>query len=181
LAIPADEGEHAIVAKAPGYHEWRSVAVVKGEGTTASVLVPRLVQRETVAAAAPRTSSAHGPGEAPQAANDESSGLGTQRVLALVAGGVGIVGLGVGTAFTLKTMSNQDEAEKYCDGTACRDPRGVTAGNDAHSAGNIATIGMVVGAVGVAGGLTLWFTAPKEHPSTEVAVGLGTVRIRGTW
>jgi serine/threonine-protein kinase len=180
MAIPADEGEHAIVAKAPGHQDWRGIAVIKGEGTTTSITVPRPVQAEHAPALALGVPSAAGPAGAPRAATDESSGLGTQRVLALVAGGVGIVGLGVGTVFALKTMSKQDEAEKYCDGTACRDPRGVTAGNDANAAGNIATIGMVAGAVGVAGGLTLWFTAPKQR-STEVAVGFGTVRIRGTW
>lgn len=167
LGIPADAGQHTVVAKAPGHKEWTSVAVVEGEGTSTTVSVPKLDE------GAPATTGAE--------SERGSSGLGTQKTLALVAGGVGVVGIGIGTVFGLKTMSKQSDAEKYCNGTACRDARGVSAGNEAHAAGNIATIGVVVGAVGLAGGLTLWFTAPKSGGSTEVAVGPGIVQLRRTW
>jgi hypothetical protein len=76
---------------------------------------------------------------------------------------------------------NQSEAEKYCDDDECTDARGVTAGNDAHAAGNIATIGMVVGAVGIAGGLTLWLTAPSPDGSPAVGFSLTSVHLRGSW
>jgi hypothetical protein len=79
-------------------------------------------------------------------------------------------------------MSDHDDAEKYCKGSQCTDPRGVTAGNDAHSAGNVATIAMIAGGVCIGAGVALWFTAPKASaPSTTVGLGLGTVQMKGTF
>jgi hypothetical protein len=109
-------------------------------------------------------------------------GLGTQRVLALVAGGIGVVGIGVGTVFGLQAKSRHDEAENYCSGAVCTDRRGVTAGDDARSAANVSTIAMIIGAVGVAGGVTLWLTAPRENTTTaRVELGLGRLEVGGTF
>jgi serine/threonine-protein kinase len=181
LPIAADAGEHVISANAPGRVPFQTTVVVKGEATTATVEVPELTRQEA-ARAAPASAPAK-PIQAPIPPADRGSGLGTERTLALVAGGIGVVGLGVGTVFALKSKSKHDEAEKYCDGSQCTDPSGVTAGNDAHSAGNVATIGILVGALGVAGGITLWLTAPHagSAPKTELSLGPGSLRLRGTW
>jgi hypothetical protein len=41
---------------------------------------------------------------------------------------------------------------------------------------------MVIGAVGLAGGLALWFTAPRERgPEAGVFVGPGSVRVAGAF
>ena len=81
-----------------------------------------------------------------------------------------------------KAKSNLDEAEKYCPGAVCTDPRGVTAGNDAHSAGNVSTIAMIIGAAGIAGGITLWFTAPRENATAaRLELGVGRVGVGGTF
>ena len=178
-SIPADEGEHEVTASAPGRTSWRAPVVVKGEGSTTSVTVPPLPEGPTTAPAIVAPAAAEAP---PETASTSSSGLGTQRVLALVAGGIGVVGVGVGTVFGLQAKADHDEAEKYCDGARCTDPRGVTAGNDAHAAGNVSTIAMIIGAVGIAGGVTLWFTAPRENAmSARVELGLGRVEVGGTF
>jgi hypothetical protein len=179
-AIPADEGEHEVTASAPGRAAWRERVVVKGEGSTTSVTVPALAEGPTTTPA-PVAAAAD---ETPDAASTSKSGLGTQRVLALVAGGVGVVGVGVGTVFGLQAKSRHDEAEKYCDGAVCTDQRGVTAGNDARAAGNISTIAMIIGVVGIAGGVTLWFTAPRENANATTArveLGVGRVQVEGTF
>jgi tetratricopeptide (TPR) repeat protein len=179
-SIPADEGEHEVTASAPGRTSWRAPVVVKGEGSTTSVTVPPLAEGPPTA----QTPAIVAPAGAPNdtASTTSSSGLGTQRVLALVAGGIGVVGVGVGTVFGLQAKSHHDEAEKYCDGARCTDARGVTAGNDAHAAGNVSTIAMIIGAVGIAGGVTLWFTAPRENAmSARVELGLGRVDVGGTF
>jgi hypothetical protein len=110
-------------------------------------------------------------------------GLGTQRVLALVAGGVGVLGIGAGTVFGLSSKSKHDEAEKYCDGPRCVDQRGVDAGNDAYSAGTLSTVCMAIGGAALAGGAVLWFTAkrPEQAPATALGVGPGTVTLRGAF
>jgi hypothetical protein len=173
LGIPADAGEHTVVAKAPGHGEWRGVAVVSGEGTTTTLTVPLLPEE----AVPPSTAGA---AKEPKA-DETSGGLGTQRIAALVVGGVGVVGVGVGTAFGLMSKSNHDEAAKYCNGGACTDPRGVTAGTDAHSQGTVATVAMVVGLAGLGAGAALWFTAPKSDAPAQVGLGLDGVHVKGVF
>jgi hypothetical protein len=144
------------------------VAHVKGEGVTAEIEV-------LAVAVLPRSSSmkSRATDDVQKAGAQElPSGLGAQKIVALVSGGVGVVGLAVGTVFAVKAMRNKSDADQACTGNTCSTDAGVTAGNDAHAAGNVATIGMVVGAVGLAGGLARWFTAPKEERAVQAGLGL---------
>jgi hypothetical protein len=172
--IPADAGKHVVSASAPGHVAWKTEVLVnsEGAGTTMIVRVPVLDS----APVEPAPERASRPAEAPQF----RASLGAQRVLALVAGGVGVAGLGLGTVLGLKSSSEHDEAERYCNGAACTEPRGVTAGDDAIAAGNLATTCFIIGGVGLTGGLALWFTAPSSSaPPAEVSVGPGSVYLRG--
>jgi serine/threonine-protein kinase len=181
MPIAADEGKHSISASAPGHESWEAVTTVSGAGSTTTVTVPKLVARAVqTPPPAPRAAK-----PAPRPSETEQpSKLGTQRILALVAGGVGVVGIGVGTVFGLQSKSKHDEAEKSCDGGECTDEKGVAAGEDARAAGNVSTVTMIVGAAALAGGAALWFTAPKtteSTPGTQVGVGLGTLQLKGVW
>ena len=164
--IPADSGSHTVVASAPGRLPWSTTVDVGDHATTATVTIPEL--------------------PLPPTHPDESthSGLGTGRVLALVAGGVGVVGVGLGTYFGLQSISKHNEAHNVCPNSQCADQNGVNLWNDASSAGNISTIAFIAGGVGLAGAAVLWFTAkPAETnaPSAQVGLGFGTVRVSGTW
>jgi hypothetical protein len=110
-----------------------------------------------------------------------SSAGGTQRIIALVAAGVGVAGVGVGTIFGLQSMSKHSDASAKCPG-ACSDQAGVELWNDARSAGNISTIAFAVGGVGLATGAILWFTAKSPGAtSLHADIGPGSIRIRGSW
>jgi hypothetical protein len=110
-----------------------------------------------------------------------ASSSSTQKTLALVAGGVGVVGVGLGTIFGLSAMSKHDDAAAKCP-AACPDQAGVDLWNDARTAGNISTVAFVVGGVGLATGAILWFTAkPSRTTALRTDFGPGTVQIRGTW
>lgn len=110
-----------------------------------------------------------------------SSSGNTQKTLALVAGGVGVVGVALGTVFGLQSVSKHSDAEKKCPG-ACTDQAGVDLWNDARSAGNLSTIAFAVGGVGLATGAILWFTAkPSKSSAMHAYIGPGSVQIRGTW
>jgi hypothetical protein len=109
--------------------------------------------------------------------------LGKTRILALVSGGVGVVATGVGVAYGLITKSRRDAANDICP-TQCADSGGVEAWNRARSAGNISTGAFVIGAVGIAGGVVIWTLGKRvapDAPSTQVSVGLGDVRLVGSW
>jgi hypothetical protein len=109
----------------------------------------------------------------------EKSGLGTQKTVALVAGGVGVVGVVVGTVFGLQAMSKYNQANDACPGK-CADQNGVDLWKSTRSAGNVSTVAFIVGGVGLAAGATLWFTA-KPTATIQVGVGPGSIELRGSW
>ncbi|HEY0465458.1 MAG TPA: hypothetical protein VGC79_14685 [Polyangiaceae bacterium] len=121
------------------------------------------------------------------AAKDSESATGstgsTQRVLAWTALGLGTAGLVVGSVFGLKSKSKHDDA-KAC-GTTCPDEPSYQANEDALKFGNISTVAFIVGAVGLAGGVTLWLTAKPSQASSSasarVGVGLGSLQFRGSF
>jgi hypothetical protein len=142
-------------------------------------------RRETIALAPEQPESA-APAEQPRQpsaapTNPEPRGMATQRTVALVAGGVGVVGLGIGTAFGLVSMSKHSSATAVCPGSSCPGSNGVDLWSQARSAGNVSTIAFVVGGVALAGGLVLWFTAKPESSSPSVGIGPGTLLLREAW
>jgi hypothetical protein len=172
--IPVDPGRHVIVASAPGKKTFEGSVDVK-EGATQTFTIPAL-------AAAPAT--APPPSAPPPPPEAQPSGLGTQRILALAAGGIGVVGVGLGTVFGLSSKSKHDAAQPNCNGDVCNKD-GLAARNDAISAGNLSTVFFVVGAAGLAGGATLWLTAPSSASSVGLAPAAGPggagVTLRGKW
>lgn len=111
-----------------------------------------------------------------------NDGLGTQKVLALVAGGAGVVGLGLGGAFGLVALSKKNDAQSACAGT-CATQAAADRWSDAASAGNASTIAFVAGGVALAGAAVLWLTAPGAGTGqgTKVGVGPGGLQVKGVW
>jgi len=175
-AIAVDPGSHKFVFESAGRPRTEKQFLIR-EGDKSRreriVLDSAAAGAGTTAPGATLTSSPAAP----------SSGLGGARIGALVAGGAGVVALGVGTVFGLRSKSKHDEANKECPSSPCATKEGSDLWNDAISAGNIATIGFIVGAVGLAGGVALWFVGAPESSggSTQVGFGPGTLQLRGTW
>ena len=119
----------------------------------------------------------------------QSSDVSTQRVLAWTALGVGAAGLVVGSVFGLESKSKHDKANACTD--TCPDAASHDANQSALKFGNISTVAFIVGAVGVAGGLTLWFTAKpavatatasaSSSAGTSFGLGFGSVHARVTF
>jgi hypothetical protein len=102
--------------------------------------------------------------------DDGSSGL---TAAALVAGSLGLVGVGLGVGFGLAAKSDLDLSERYCDGNQCTSQRGVDAANSATREANIATVSFSVGGGLLALGTVLWFLADDGDERPEVAPELG--------
>jgi hypothetical protein len=111
---------------------------------------------------------------------EPNPGLGTQKVLALVAGGVGVVGLGLGTVLGVLALSERSDAETVCAGTLCPTPDGVNKWSSATSTANISSAMFAVGVLGVAGGAALWLTAPSAT-GPQVGLGPGLLQVKCTW
>jgi hypothetical protein len=104
-----------------------------------------------------------------------ASGRGaTQRALGLVLGGLGIVGIGVGSGIGLDAKSKDNAAARE-KGTAAGE---IDSRSDVNQ-GNVGTAVFVAGAVVAAVGVVVWFTAP----SAKVAVGMdgSEVWVRGVF
>jgi hypothetical protein len=121
------------------------------------------------------------PAQPMQTDSQQSSSIGVQRTAALIVGGVGVVGIGIGSIFGLQALSKKSSAHDVCP-DRCADQSGVDKWNDAVSAGKISTIGFIVGGVGLAGAAAMWFTGkPTQTEKTQVGIGPSGLQLKGTW
>ena len=189
VPIPIDKGSHAIEASAPGYKTWSATVDVPQDGAQVSVSVPAL----DAAPAAPPTPAAivappAAPAPAPAAPPPDASTGSTQRILGLVIGGVGVVGLGIGGAFALMAKGKYNDSlgncqtanPNLCNGT------GVDTRNQALDDGAVATVAVAVGVAALVGGAVIWFTAPSAPSSATtgrlvIAPTLGGAVVQGAW
>lgn len=172
---PVDPGKHEVVAKRGADTAKAEVNLAEGESKEALLTFAPTAASSPVAAGSGTSNVAAGDSAAP------TSGLGTQRTLALVVGGVGLVGVGVGSFFGLQASSKLEEANQHGCGTVCTTRQGHQANEDAVSAGNISTIAFAAGALGLAGGITLWLTAPSKSAGSSVGLGIDGIHWRSTW
>jgi hypothetical protein len=191
-ALSIDPGEHTFTFETAGQTTVQRKFVIRegDKGRRERIEFGALVAT-SVPAAAPSPPAAGPPSILASPSNppppSHASSLGTQRILAIVAAGVGVVGLGVGTGYGIDAMSKHNAAHNACPSSQCSDSNGVNLWNQAVSAGNVSTAGFIIGAVGLAGGAALWFTAKPgssesgEKRGTQVGLGPGGVQMKGVW
>lgn len=96
-----------------------------------------------------------------------ASNWSTQKTVAVVAGGIGVVGAAVGTVFFFSYKSKNDDAKAICSGSSdC--PEGSAAQHaslvdDAKSARTLTYVGWGVGVAGLGAAAALYFTAPSRE------------------
>jgi hypothetical protein len=183
LAVPIDPGTHAYTAKAPGYEPWSGKLDVTVDPASeappqAAIAIPALKKL-------PPAPVVKGPG-----AVVEPPFWTTQRTLAVAAGAVGVVGLGVGGVFGLSAKTSYNDSLAFCpkNKNLCTQP-GVDARDDARSKGNIASVAVIAGGALVATGAVLWFTAPSEKNRTKGSLGISPtvgsamtgLHVQGAW
>ena len=187
IALPIDPGAHLFTFEAGGQTLVRKHFVIReGEkrrresivlGTAASPAQHR-ASDESPSPPSPLDRAPATP-QSPEKAPPHRAA----RPLSLIAAAAGVAGLGLGTVFGLRAMSKRDDARAACPGL-CADQAGVTLWRDAARAGTVSTIAFAVGGAGVLGAAALWLasgTATPATPSVDVAVGPGTMALRGRW
>jgi hypothetical protein len=166
--MPADQGLHKVTVTAPGRKTWEKDVIVKGGGETVTVQVPELEPG----------------GPTPTESNGGLSGAGalsSQKIAALAVGGVGLVGVVVGSIFGLKAISKHNDAANYCD-PLCHDQAGLDVKADAMHASNISTVAFVVGGAALGGAALLWFTDRTEKSiAPQVGIGPSGIVLKGAW
>jgi hypothetical protein len=168
-ALSVDPGEHSFTFE------------TEGQPSVTKVLTVQQSQKdrhEVILLGPPAAPVGPSPAPTPE---PSSAGMGTQRVIAIATGGVALVGIGLGAAFGGIAMSDKSSAENGCPNNRCTQA-GSSKWSDAVTAGNVSTVGFIVGGVALAGAATLWFTAHRTPAaSVQVGFGPGMMQMRGRW
>jgi hypothetical protein len=184
--LPVDPGDYRIEVTAPGYEPWSTPIKVEAGGASASVRVPGLVKAPVAAQpasdTAPEASQAAGsPGQVqsrPTGAitpTSMPSGITTQQTLGLVVGGVGLIGVGIGSYFGVRAISKNSDAEEHCPRSGfCDDDEGLTLTDKAKQDATASNIAFIAGGVLVATGAVLYLTGgPRGGDSLALVPSLG--------
>lgn len=172
-------GSTELELRAPGFQtEFRRETLPAKRVTTLRIELERDAPAPPLAATvapAPAAPPPPAPDRGATAASD------SQRTWAYVAGGVGVVGIGVGTYFGLRTLSLKNERDEVCPEAECSSQRGVDLDDRARSAALVSTVSFGVGVLALGAGAVLWLTAP-DTTETGPAVGasLGPTDARAT-
>ena len=162
--LPVDPGEYRIEVTAPGYELWTAPIKVLPGGASASVRVPALVKAAegSVPAAVPETpsSGSQAPASAPPPVTSSgSAGFTPLQTVGLVAGGVGVIGIGVGSYFGIRAISKNSDAERHCPKAGfCANQTGVDLTDKAREHAAVSNIAFAIGGGLVAAGAILYLT-----------------------
>lgn len=155
VAVPIDAGMHEVHASAPGAKPWtKQIQIAAAAAVT--IEVPPLES-----GAADGSETGEDPGR-------------TQRLLGFVAAGVGVGALIGGSVFGILAKSANDDGEALCHGNQCSQP-GLDFIHTADSRATVATIFFVAGAALIAGGATLYFTAPTAKKGAYLDIPTATL------
>jgi len=169
IPVPVDPGSHVVEARGASGAPFSTNVDVKapppnGACAVTTVDIPVLGEGGPAVglAAKPVLRPIDLGPEPPPAALSSESRWRTVHTLALVSAGLGIVGLGVGTAFGLSASGTKSEADSFCIPAGCTaDGKALLA--DAGSAADVSTVFFSVGAVMLVTGAVLWLTSPSLH------------------
>jgi serine/threonine-protein kinase len=182
-AVPVDPGVHKIVASAPGHKAWSVTIELAAPAETREVTVPLLdMESPAVTGTSPEAVASR------QAGSDSADSIwARRRTWAIVAASAGVLGLGVGTFFSLSAKSAYDSSNSgqppHCVNNQC-DPQGMDDRNTAFSRATASTISFIAGAAALAGGAVLYFTAAGANKTALVVapnIAGGSARLSVVW
>jgi hypothetical protein len=171
-------GEHQLEALADGYETWKGPLVVGLPGVypVHIPLRPLPSEPEPIPVREPVVR------EAPAPADDS-----TQRIAGVAVGTAGLAAAGLAVFFGVRTLVLLRDSDEFCNGGVCTDQRGVDLINDAGRSQTAGIVLGIAGALAVAGGGALYFTAAPSNEDTAAAplrfrVGLQGLGVRsGIW
>ncbi len=174
-AAPVDAGKHRIQATAPGRETWLATLEVGGDREKKTISVPEL--KPATQAKAAESNLPNAPVQAGLALQPTGStsgtapaqkteGVSTLRMVGLIVGGVGVVGVGLGTYFGISAISGKSSTASACPADGCTTTDAYNKRQDAFKAGNLATIAFIAGGALLATGVTLYVVGgPKSSES----------------
>jgi hypothetical protein len=187
-ALPVDMGEHVFRFEVAGQPPvTRTLILTEGEKSRRErVSLGTAASTKPASGTLPQTSPPSQDGSTPPTSDTDTAmsrdgARQTQKILGLVAGGVGIASAGVGVAFGVIASSQWSSAQRECPTRSECVPKAMSTRNDAVASATVSTVSFIAGGILVATGVTLFLTAPKANQAT---VGLtltpGGVSLAGT-
>jgi len=176
LPSPVDPGDHAVVVSAPGHVARTYNAHLGPEAPSATVHIDSLDEATApVPVPVPIPQPPPPPVATPLPVIPEPSPPAdtgaTRRYIGLGVGALGIVGIGIGSAFGIIAKSKFDQTNvSECNATDHCTAPGLAARQDAEHAATASNVGFSIGAVLLAGGAVLYLTALKPAARTGVVV-----------
>jgi hypothetical protein len=163
-ALPLDPGSHEVVFEAPGQPKVAR-AFVFHDGDKA--------RREMIVLGSPA---------APAALGDAVDAGHAERVIGVVTGSVGVLGLVAGTLLGAFATSAWSTAKSDCPAEASCSAQAVSESRRASSFATGSTVALVAGGAVLATGVTVFLLAPKGTASRVSVVGSrGGLLVRGTF
>jgi hypothetical protein len=165
VTVGINPGTHAIVVAAPGHVDRRFVVTIT-EGAREQIDAEPGPLLAMDRAASPHVER-------------------SQKVMMLTYGafGVGAVGLTIGIAAGLAAGSKHDTLVNECPGNGCQ-PSAQGDLDGFHSLKTVSTVGYVVGAAGLIGGVALWLWLPQDGtngPTARLWIGPASTGIVGAF
>jgi hypothetical protein len=191
-ALAVAPGNHRLVARAPGRREWAHDYALGSQARVRIEVPPLAAEASTAEVVAQRPPSVEAPSPAappPPPAASSDDGPGVQRIAAYVAGGAGIVSLGLATGFFVAAKSASDDLDPVhsrceSDPSRCDVERNNELEDTVQSNAERARIALAIGCALAVGAVVLWVTEPEhaERPSVAVSVepGGAQVWVRGS-
>lgn len=197
-AVPVDAGTWVVRAQAPGFQAFEaSVSLRQSDPKQPYVLrIPPLI----AAAGAPGPGAPAASPPVPAAAsqdtpvteppahrvdssdlNERNDALQSQQTIGLIVGGAGVVAAIASAVFSVIASAENDDSLAGCrqdDPNLC-DANAKAKRDSALNHASIATVAGVIGGVAIAGGATLYFTAPYFNAPDDGRAAL--VNLRGSW
>jgi hypothetical protein len=161
--LPVDPGPHNVTATAPD-HEPRVFDVVLREAESQTVEVEPGAKRAK--------------GVVTEVSSDQVPSS-NQRTVGYVLGGIGLVGLAVGTVAGVMVLERKSTVDDNCDAAKRCNTEGFDAAESGRTLGVVSTAGLVIGALGVASGAYLILSSPKEQGPSTALVTSATPRAAG--
>jgi hypothetical protein len=170
-AIEVDGGRHVFTFTLPdGKKIDQTYVVLEGQkAQRVGVEIPAAAPPSGGPAGGPAGKAADQVWGAGQPAESNASSWNGRKTLAAVVAGVGVAGIGVGTAFGVTAMSSASNQKSACASSAnCTNrAQALTDHSNAANASTLSTIGFIAGGALVATGVVLFFTAPKGQEKAD--------------
>ena len=200
--LPIDGGPHTITASAPNHTTFSTTVTIPERGGNVTITIPKWDDAKNVVP--PNNPPPNNPPPNDPPRNDpppnlpppggDTGGTGNGlRIAGLSLAGVGVVGVALGAVFGVMAGSKYADSNKFCFITTsdnpdpCTNQDGVDLRNDAKTFAAVSTGMFIAGGVLVAGGLALFFAAPKAKAtsalrlSPTVSAGGGGLLLGGSF